>query len=852
MIAVDINQEKKRYQTEFDACCQKFLQDHHSPRFLTKHSNLVDGLLQRVWLKNNLTDNISLIAVGGYGRQELFPFSDIDFLILHNDIITNQNEKLISQFITACWDLGLKIGHSVRDLSEVKKEFNADITTATNLTESRLICGSNKLFVKMQAVIDKAISIKTYYKEKKEEQLRRHNKYRASAYQLEPNIKESPGGLRDLHMVRWISISQKKGSTFYEMYQNKIINKAELIKIKYHENKINKRRIMLHILSKSVDDRLVFDVQNKLALALGYTNKNYVKYSEIVMKSYYKSVRYVTLFNEIIIKRLDPNIKTKQYLNHKLPFFISNNLIELDRPHLKKIKPYIFDVFLLFQKNKRINGFGANLLGALSAKSFEINEDFRKDKRNQELFLKILQGKDKVNRSLRLMNKCNILGKFIPAFGRIVAQMQHDLFHIYTVDEHTLNVVENIRRFSKAELKDEFPDCFEIFRLFKKTHVLYLGAIFHDIAKGKGGNHSELGTIIANRFCKKMFLSKEDTNIIQWLVKSHLKMSEISQKKDISNPNVINDFKHYVDNQYRLDALYLLTIADIRGTSPHVWNQWKATLLKDLYTTTKKALSEENKTIEQTIDERKQLSKEILSKYSIENNHYKTLWEKLGNDYFLRFDEQEIAWQTKLLIPHIATKEPIVKAQHNRDGNGIKVLIYTKDNDSLFVKLASFFYKIGSEVVQAKVYTTKHSYALDVFNILDEPNPNVNYKKFFAYIESELIKRLKNDSVNDIKIETKKTRQAIHHEIGTNIIYKLVNNDQFELQVITDSRPGLLTLIVNEINLLGLSISNAKINTLGQRAEDFFIINSNNKTISKQNIKKLIDNIKVKLLAFDD
>ncbi|MGE4596924.1 MAG: [protein-PII] uridylyltransferase, partial [Methylophilaceae bacterium] len=795
--------------------------------------------------------NMSLIAVGGYGRQELFPFSDIDFLILHNDIITSQIEKLISQFITACWDLGLKIGHSVRDLSEVKKEFNADITTATNLTESRLICGSNKLFVKMQAVIDKTISIKKYYKEKNKEQLRRHNKYRASAYQLEPNIKESPGGLRDLHMIRWISISQKKGSTFYEMYQNKIIDKAELIKIKYHENKINKRRIMLHILSNSVDDRLVFDLQNKLALALGYTNKNYIKSSEIVMKSYYKSVRYVTLFNEIIIKRLDPNIKTKQCLNHKLPFFVSNNLIELDKPHLKKIKPYIFDAFLLFQKNKRINGFGANLLGALNTMSFEINEDFRKDKRNQELFLKILQEKNKVNRSLRLMNKCNILGKFIPAFGRIVAQMQHDLFHIYTVDEHTLNVVENIRRFSKAELKDEFPDCFEIFRLFKKPHVLYLGAIFHDIAKGKGGNHSELGTIIADRFCKKMFLSQEDTYIIQWLVKSHLKMSEISQKKDISNPNVINDFKHYVGNQYRLDALYLLTVADIRGTSPHVWNQWKATLLKDLYATTKKALSEENKTIEQTIDERKQLSKEILSKDSIENNHYKTLWEKLGNDYFLRFDEQEIAWQTKLLIPHIAAKEPIVKVQHNRDGNGIKVLIYTKDNDSLFVKLASFFYKIGSEVVQAKVYTTKHNYALDVFNILDEPNPNVNYKKFFTYIESELIKRLKKNLVNDIKIETKKTRQAIHHEIGTNIIYKSVNNKQFELQVITDSRPGLLILIVNEINLLGLSISNAKINTLGQRAEDFFIINSNNKTISKQNIKKLIDNIKVKLLAFD-
>ena len=851
-MAIEVVKERKRYKEKFKAICQKFLKTRSSSYFLKTHSKAIDFLIKKLWIDTIRSNNISLIATGGYGREELFPYSDIDFLIFYDGVLDSKNKEMISLFIASCWDSGLTIGHSVRNIKEVKEEFLVDITTATNLIESRLITGSNKVFKKFDETIKKLLSIKKFYKEKNEEQLTRHKKYNESAYQLEPNIKESPGGLRDMHMTRWVSSSQHKGNTFLEMHKTGLIDKKEYETIRFHENNVSKLRILLHILSKSIDDRLLFDVQNKLAKALGYIGKNNKKPSEILMKKYYKSVNYITLFNEIIIKRLDPNKQNKKSINHALPFYITNNLIELDKKNLNKLKPYLFDTFLLFQQHKGLEGFGPNLLGALNSESLKIDKSFKNNELNQIAFLNILKGKNKVNRSLRIMNKCNLLGQFIPMFGKIVAQMQHDLFHIYTVDEHTLNVVENLRRFSKFELKHEFPDCYEIFKQFKKPYILYLAAIFHDIAKGRGGDHSDLGATDADRFCKKINIPKEDTNLVKWLVKSHLKMSQVAQKSDLSDPLVINEFKQYVKNQAHLDALYLLTVADIRATSPLVWNEWKSTLLKVLYSATKLTMKEDVKSVKEIIAERKQKTKNILSQYAIESNHHKELWENLGSDYFLRFNEQEISWHTRLLIPHIYSKHPIVKAHLCNNGNSIEVLVYAKDNNSLFAKIANFFHSIRSNVVQAKVYTTKHGYALDVFNILDENKTNLSYEKFFTYIEKELTNEIKKQHIENLVISDKKTMQAIHHEIDTKILYSRTGKERFEFQVITDLRPGLLSLIANEINSLGLSINNAKINSLGQRAEDFFIIQSNNQKISTKNIKLLTNNIEKKLLESND
>ena len=843
----ELIQLKKSYQEKFNYFCQNFQKNHNSQTYLKKQTLLVDQLLIYLWKNLTISEDILLLAVGGYGRKELFPFSDVDILIVFEKKISGLDQDAISQFITHCWDLGLKIGHSVRNINQTKQEFKADIATATNLIESRFLIGSSLVFTKMNNAIGSSLSIKSFYKLKLQEQASRHRKFKDSAYQLEPNIKESPGGLRDLHMVRWLSISQGKGKTFKEMFKNNVINKVEFNKIQLHENKITKRRILLHILAGRIEDRLVFDVQNKLADNLGFKNKKNKKSSEIIMKSYYKSVNYITLFNEIIIKRLDPNIQNKRILKHTLPFYIYNDLIELDQKNISKIKPYILDIFLLFQQFKKVKGFGPNLLGALDAQSIQIDKNYRSDPNNQKKFLDIFKSQNKVSRSLRLLNKCNILGKFIPAFGKIVAQMQHDLFHIYTVDEHTLNVIENIRRFTLDKWKHEFPECNEIFKSFKKPYLLYLGALFHDIAKGRGGDHSKLGSSIAYRFGKIMDLQSEDKDLIVWLVKSHLKMSSVAQKSDLADSFVINEFAGFVKTQNRLDALYLLTVADIRGTSPHVWNQWKASLLRTLYLETKNNLISDELDISQVITERKAVAHKILSKYSISLQSYKKLWINFNEDYFSRFDGKDIAWHTRVLLPYSKNEKSIVKVRHSSDGQGIEVLIFTKDAEALFAKITNFFYNIKCDVVQATISTTKNNYALDVFNLIDTPNESISYKHYFQHIEKELTSYLldKHSKLN-IPV-TKKTAQATFHKIESQITCKKIKSNRYQLGVICASRPNLLGLIVKEINLLEMSVHNAKINTLGQRAEDFFIISSKIKLNLENRIEMLIKNIRLKV-----
>jgi len=835
--------EKKNYQRQFQNLCEDFVSNHNGFTFLKRHTKIVDKILSRLWSECSVSNKNSLIAVGGYGRNELFPYSDVDILVLQNEK-SKENDEHISQFITKCWDLGLKIGHSVRNLLEVKEEFNADVSTATNLLESRFIFGNHGLFSKFNSTIDKIINAKRFFKEKINEQAIRHKKYKDSAYQLEPNIKESPGGLRDLQMILWVATSQKKGKTFEELAQKGILSDDQYRKIRLTISKVNRYRILLHILSKSTDDRLTFDVQARLSKALGYQAKKGKKSSEILMKNYYKSVNYIILLNEILLKKLDPNDFKITQIKKYSPFTLSNNLIEIDKKQMAKIGSFIFEPFILLQKIKKAHGFGANLLEALNNFSSNINEKNRNNKKNQLKFIEVISGTDKVNRSLRLMNKCNILGNFIPAFGKVVAQMQHDLFHIYTVDEHTLNVVENIRRFSKTSLKYEFPECHEIFLKFKKPYLLYLGAIFHDIAKGRGGDHSELGFKVAMRFCKKMCLPDEDTHLIAWLVNSHLKMSQIAQKSDISDPKVIHGFKNLVKTQTYLDALYLLTVADIRGTSPHVWNQWKASLLYSLYTSTSKLLSEHHKSPTEMVNDRKKEVAKILSQYSIKKNHYEDFWEKLDINYFMRFDANEIAWQTRLLMAHTESEKPIVRVHHHK-GSFIEVLIYSKNRPSLFEKITNFFYENQLDILEAKIYTTAHDYALDIFHVMDDGNINDSYNQFFKQLEQDLTNIISR-KLESKKLSLQKTRQAEHHNIQSTVDNKIINKTQFELEIITDSRPGLLNMISSEINRLDFEIDKARINTLGNRAEDFFLITA--KKLEKNTIKQLEKNILERLI----
>jgi [protein-PII] uridylyltransferase len=509
----------------------------------------------------------------------------------------------------------------------------------------------------------------------------------------------------------------------------------------------------------------------------------------------------------------------------------------------RDITPFIFDVFITFQRYNKLKTLGPNLMTLLNNAANKINPSFRKDKQQQDKFLSILKSNDKVNRSLRIMNKCNLIGAYIPAFGKIVSQMQHDLFHIYTVDEHILNVIRNLRRFSKVELKHEFPDCYDLFKDYTHKHVLYLAALFHDIAKGRGGDHSELGAKDVDAFSKLNHLSAHDQSLIKWLVKSHLIMSHTAQKLDLSDPKVIQVFAEKVMNKENLTSLYLLTVADIRATSPHVWNQWKATLLKNLFQYTLNYLEQDNLSHAESITKRKAKAASILEAYNIGGHHYKTLWKSFGENYFYKYTEEEIAWQTRLLFSHAAPTKPIIRVRHRPNGEGIEVLIYKKNTALIFNKTCRFFDEIGYNVAAAKIFTTQHDYALNLFDLLDANPKSVSYEGLFKFIEKELTSRFEDQKESKVIKLSERSRQAIHHAFDTKIsILQIEQSPLYQLEVITDDRNGLLSLISDQLSKEDISINHAKINTLGSRAEDTFLITYKNHL--KMSEKKINDLVK--------
>jgi [protein-PII] uridylyltransferase len=563
------------------------------------------------------------------------------------------------------------------------------------------------------------------------------------------------------------------------------------------------------------------------------------------MRDVYESINFVTFINEVLLKKLSPKKIQKVTQIPDSKFLINDNdWLEINpRYQNRDITPHIFDVFITFQKYNKLKSLGPNLLTILNGAANKINSRFRNDKKQQGKFLSILKSNNKVNRSLRIMNKCNLIGAYIPAFGKIVSQMQHDLFHIYTVDEHILNVIRNLRRFSKEELKHEFPDCYDLFKDYADKHILYLAALFHDIAKGRGGDHSELGAKDVDAFSKLNHLSEHDQSLIKWLVKSHLIMSHTAQKLDLSDPKVIQEFSEKVRNKENLISLYLLTVADIRATSPYVWNQWKATLLKNLFQYTLNYFKQENQTHADSVERRKVNAASILETYNIENHHYKTLWKSFGENYFYKYTEEEIAWQTRILLSHTASEKPIIRVRHRPHGEGIEVLIYQKNSALIFNKTCSFFDEIGYNVAAAKIFTTQHDYALNLFDLLDANPKSVSYAGLFKFIEKELTSRFEDEKENKAIKLSERSRQATHHAFDTKIsIQQIEQSPIYQLEVITDDRNGLLSLISDQLSKEGISINHAKINTLGSRAEDTFLITYKNHL--KMNEKKINDLVK--------
>jgi [protein-PII] uridylyltransferase len=799
-----------------------------SPRdLLRRQARLIDRQLKEVWTGQAMPRDVALAAVGGYGRGELFPCSDVDLLILLSGPADASLARKIEELIGTLWDIGIEVGHSVRTIEECTTLASSDVTVQTTLLEARLLAGRRELFARFVKRTAETLDPAQFLHAKLLEQEQRHLRYGET--NLEPNIKESTGGLRDLQTVLWIARAAGIGKSWLDLARRGVITNAEVREIQQHESLLQSLRIRLHYLAGRREDRLLFDFQTALAREFDLHDRPHRLASEQLMQRYYLTAKAVSQLATVMLQNLGVRIASphdKDYHPINERFGSRDELLTAVDERLFERKPSaILESFLLLQQHPELKGVSAPTLRALWRARRLINAGFRKDPVNRERFLEVLRSPTRVERALRRMNEYGVLGRYLPAFGKIVGQMQHDLYHVYTVDEHILRVVRNLRRFSIPELAHEFPLCSRLMSSFGRLELLYLAALFHDIAKGRGGDHSTLGAVDAREFCRAHGLSREDADLVAWLVESHLVMSSTAQKQDIADPAVVQAFAARVRDERRLAALYLLTVADIRGTSPKVWNAWKAKLLEDLFWATRRLLAGDKFSLASNVQARQDEARSKLRLYAVPEDAEKKLWAQLDDTYFLRHEAQEIAWHTRLLYYRVQTQGPVVKARLSPAGEGLQVMIYVPDQKELFARICSFFERISYDIFEAKIYTTRHGYALDSFQVQDPDNRRPQYRDVIGLIEHELAERLQQKSALPQLTKPRLNRQLRHFPISPEVhIQPDEKGTSSVLSVIAGDRPGLLSRIARVLTAHDINLHTAKINTLGVRAEDVFII----------------------------
>lgn len=809
---------------------QQYQNSGNALALLRHHSQLIDRLLAELWQEMAIPADLVLLAVGGYGRGELYPQSDIDLLILLPEHEARLEDENLEDLLRFLWDIGLEVGHSVRNLSQCLEEAAKDVTVQTNLLEARLICGKAELFCRFKQSIRQRLNPVAFLEAKLLEQAQRHQRFHGTSYNLEPNLKESPGGLRDLQNILWVSGALGLGYNWNELAQNGILTHDETREVRRHELLLQNLRIRLHYLAKRKEDRLLFDHQKAMAQEMGFVDSGQRSASERLMQRFYRTAKAVAMLNELLLNTLKEfalplrQVQPEPINEH---FQIRNRFLEIRDDNLYQQHPSaILETFLVLERNTKLEGLSPATLRALWRATPLIDAAFRRSPENRALFMQILREPHGVTHELRRMNRYGILGRYLPAHGRIIGQMQHDLFHVYTVDEHILFVVRNLRRFTVPEFAHEFPFCSRLIKSFDRQEVLVTAALFHDIAKGRGGDHSLLGTKDARRFCKQHGLSDEDTELVCWLVENHLVMSATAQKQDLSDPDVIAAFAARVRDERHLTALYLLTVADIRGTSPQVWNAWKGKLLEDLYHGTLRYLRERGATPARAyMEERQAEALSTLRHHAVPSEAHLPLWRQLDESYFLRHDADEIAWHTRLLHRHVDDPKPVVRARVVQEGQGLQVLIYTHSHDYLFARICSFFERAHYNIVEAKIHTTRHGYALDSFVVLDEADRASHYRDMLNFVEYELTVYLAEQTPPEPAAKRRVSRQLKHFPIPPQVgISPDEKNIYHVLSLVAGDRPGLLSQVAQVFVKHHIHLHTAKIVTLGERAEDTFLV----------------------------
>jgi [protein-PII] uridylyltransferase len=821
---------KSRLSAGQAALCQQYQADQDPPRLLKARTRLIDDVLCDLWQEMGFPESLVLAAVGGYGRGELWPYSDIDLLILLPEQPDAQLTELLEQLVGLFWDIGLEIGHSVRTLDECLDEASGDLTIQTALVEARWLAGNHELFSELLSRFKQGLNPRAFFNAKRIEQDERYLRFNESPYSLEPNCKESPGGLRDLQTISWIAQAAGYGNSWRDLERHGFITLQEGEILEKRERFLQRLRIQMHLHVGRREDRLLFDYQTALAEQLGFEATPTRRVSEQLMKEYYRTAKTVTQLNTILLQNIGAAIspareQAPQPINER--FQNANQLLDVVNEEVFNASPEaIFEAFLIMQQHSELKGLTAPTIRALWRARKLIDDDFRNAPQNKARFIELFKQEHGVLHELRRMNQLDILGRYLPNFGAIVGQMQHDLFHAYTVDQHTMQVLRNLRRFSDPAFGHEYPYCSQLISNFDRPWLLYIAALFHDIAKGRGGGHSELGAVDAQAFCESHGLSSDETELVVWLVRQHLVMSGVAQKKDISDPDVLAAFAAVVMDERHLTALYLFSVADIRGTSPKVWNTWKGQLLEDLLNQTRRLLQSGGQApVKQgMIQEKQEEARRLLRYFAIPEQAEQTLWNKLDTVYFLRHSAEEIAWHARALHYRSDSQQPVVKARLNPHGDGIEVMVYTEDQRELFARLVGFFGRSGYNIIDAKIHTTRHGYALDSFMLLDVTGRDSD-RNMISYIEHELSERLTQKRAPEPPVNGRISRQVKHFPIEPLVtIQPDEKGVHFVLSVSAADRPGLLYTVAMALAEHGANLHTAKIVTLGERVEDTFLI----------------------------
>lgn len=832
---------------------EKYLADNDAPGLLNGRSRLIDDVLRDLWQELQFPDSLSLVAVGGYGRGELWPASDIDLLLLLPGQPDSELAARLERLIGLFWDIGLEIGHSVRTIEECLAEAASDLTVQTALTEARLIAGNAALFSEFHSEFNAHLDSQAFYHTKRMEQDERYLRYQESPYSLEPNCKESPGGLRDLQTILWIAQVAGYGNTWQDLETHGFITRKEKEGLQRRERFLQRLRIQLHLHVGRREDRLLFDYQTAVAEQLGFVSTPTKLVSEQLMQEYFRTAKTITQLNTILLQNMGAAIfpspeQTPQPINER--FQNAHQLLDVTHEGVfNETHGAILEAFQIMQQHSELKGMTARTIRSLWRARTLVDDEFRENPENKARFVALFKQPRGVLHELRRMNQFDILGRYLPNFGAIVGQMQHDLFHAYTVDQHTMQVLRNLRRFSETEFGHEYPFCSQLIGNFDRPWLLYIAALFHDIAKGRGGGHSELGAIDAQEFCTSHGLCEEDSELIVWLVRHHLVMSNVAQKQDISDPDVLAAFTTTVMDERHLTALYLFSVADIRGTSPKVWNSWKGQLLETLYCQTRRLLQSGGQIpVKQGIIQERQEEAERLMRFlALPEHAHEKLWRQLDSVYFLRHSPEEIAWHARALHYRTDTDKPVVKARINPYGEGIEVMAYTLDQRDLFARMVGFFSRSGFNIMDAKIHTTRHGYALDSFMLLDVSGRDSD-REMISYIEHELTDRLTRQAMPEAPATGRISRQVKHFPIQPLVtIQPDEKGVHFVLSVSAADRPGLLYTVAMTLAAHGANLHTAKIATLGERVEDTFLITGGDLGESASRIKletELLDQLR--------